>query len=864
MRAAPIDLVDNPVPPPWGKPLTGDDYAALEKSWITRAIADAAMLRRVEDYEGREIVGQKRRNCAGILISYYWPGDASAFNHRLRRDNPDWTQGKNGKPKQDRKYLSPPNGGNRIYIPPGVTPEQLADSKIPIALVEGEKKALALWRLANYETDRPRFIPIAIAGVWNWRGRVGKTGGPNGERLDVTGPIGDLSRIEWKARKVFIVFDSNVQTNDSVKWARKGIARELARRSAKVDFVNLPENCGVNGIDDLLAVWGPDKVLELFDSSVSGARLDVVLPPQFQSKPEGMFRTSGREQLSQVQLTNYQATIAANIRLDDGIETKREFEIESELMGQKFRFIVAASEFAGMEWAIEQMGANAITYPNQREYARTAIQSLSFAAEERSIYTHTGWRKIDGHWLYLHTGGAVGWAEALSRVDVRLPGPMSRYELRLSSGPEARISAIRASLRLLVLGPPEISFPLLAATYRAVLGDADFSIHLAGESGAFKSEIAALHQQHFGADMKRLNLPGTWSSTGNALEVLTFHAKDALFVVDDFAPQGSGADVARYHAAADRVFRAAGNHSGRNRLDSTAKLRGPKPPRALIFSTGEDIPRGQSIRARLLILELPKNRIEASRLTERQTEAQAGLYSEAMGGFVQWLAPRYEEMRAWLGEKVAKCRARALRNPSHARTPDIIANLQAGFELFLDFAVEAGAVDSAEKEDLANRCWNALSCAAAAQAKHQAATEPTERFLALLRSLFTSGRAHLEARVGGAPDPSPGSCGWKRETDNWTPRGDCIGWTDGDDIYLEPTAAYRVVQIAGRDIGDALTVSEQTLRKRLHEKGLLASIDEKRETLTVRRSICGSSKIVLHFRRGTILPQVSDGDEDAE
>ena len=51
-----------------------------------------------------------------------------------------------------------------------------------------------------------------------------------------------------------------------------------------------------------------------------------------------------------------------------------------------------------------------------------------------------------------------------------------------------------------------------------------------------------------------------------------------------------------------------------------------------------------------------------------------------------------------------------------------------------------------------------------------------------------------------------------------------------------------MVQIAGRDIGEALAVSEQTLRKRLHEKGLLASVDEKRETLTVRRSIGGSSK----------------------
>jgi hypothetical protein len=39
------------------------------------------------------------------------------------------------------------------------------------------KLRLALWRLANYETETPRFIPIAIPGVWNWRGIIGKTGG---------------------------------------------------------------------------------------------------------------------------------------------------------------------------------------------------------------------------------------------------------------------------------------------------------------------------------------------------------------------------------------------------------------------------------------------------------------------------------------------------------------------------------------------------------------------------------------------------------------------------------------------------------------------------------------------------------------
>jgi hypothetical protein len=848
----------NHIPPDWGEPLSDTDYATLESSWITREIADQAMLRRVNSHEGAEVVGQNgNRDYAGILIPYYWPGESRPFNYRLRRGRPDYKFDRNGKPKPEGKYLGPPKGANRLYIPPGVTLENLSNVAIPVALVEGEKKALALFRLACYKADRPRFVPVAIAGVWNWRGKVGKANGPGGERVDVKGPIADLSRIPWKSRKVFIVFDANVHSNDNVKWARQGIARELGGRAAEVDFVNLPADCGVNGIDDLLAAWGPDRVLELFEQSVPGTRLHVVLPAQFQSRPEGMFRVTTRgEGLTQVQLTNFQAAIITNIRLDDGVETRREFEIETQLINTKSRLTIPATQFAAMNWPIEQLGPAAITYPNQREYARTAIQALSLTATEKRIHTHTGWRYVDNRWIYFHAGGAICAAGAVTDVNVRLSSVMSRYDLRPLPSAGTQVPAIKASLRLVELGPPSISFPLLAATYRSIFGDADFALHLVGETGAFKSELAALHQQHFGAAMDRLHLPGAWSSTGNALEMLAFHAKDALLVIDDFAPQGSLADVGRLHAAADRVFRGAGNHAGRSRLDSTSLLREPKPPRALILSTGEEIPRGQSVRARILILELSKGRIDGGQLAQCQRDARAGRYAEAMAGFVQWLAGRYEQSRTEFMAKVAEYRAKANSSLAHARTPEIVASLQAAFELYLDYAVAAGAIDSAERERLADRCWHGLREAAEAQVKHQAETEPTARFLSLLRSALWSGRAHLENRNGAEPDRSSGCCGWQLDAHGQrVPRGDCIGWLEGDDLYLEPGAAFRAIQTAARDSGEAFAISEPTLKKRLRDKGLLASRDTTRQTLTIRRTIGGSSKDVLHFLRGTVLPE---------
>ena len=73
--------------------------------------------------------------------------------------------GKDGKPKADGNTSSHPNAATVYSIPPGVTADQLQDATIPVAIVEGEKKALALWRLACHETEAPRFIPVGIADV---------------------------------------------------------------------------------------------------------------------------------------------------------------------------------------------------------------------------------------------------------------------------------------------------------------------------------------------------------------------------------------------------------------------------------------------------------------------------------------------------------------------------------------------------------------------------------------------------------------------------------------------------------------------------------------------------------------------------
>lgn len=247
--------------------LRESDFRNLEASWITRELVEQALLRRVASAEGAAIVGRNGRgDYAGILFPNILPGQKQVREYRLRRDRPDLEYDVSGQLKEKAKYLSPPGRGNLLYFVPGTPAEWLQEPRIAVALVEGEKKALALWRLTWHDTDSARFMPVGLPGVWGWRGVIGKADSPNGGggRADVKGPIPDLDKITWAQRRVFIVFDVDACAKESVAAARVMLSKELARRGAEVLWVELPQVDGVNGVDDLLAAWGPDTVLLLF------------------------------------------------------------------------------------------------------------------------------------------------------------------------------------------------------------------------------------------------------------------------------------------------------------------------------------------------------------------------------------------------------------------------------------------------------------------------------------------------------------------------------------------------------------------------------------------------------------------------
>src|ERR1035441_350516 len=382
----------------------------------------------------------------------------------------------------------------------------------------------------------------------------------------------------------------------------------------------------------------------------------------------------GRHRL--IPVANFRACIVSDIILDDGVEQQRHCGVEAELDGQKVVFTVPAVEFGRMGWVLPRLGPRAIIYPGQTQHARAAIQELSGPIRQERIFSHLGWRKPDLDWVYLHAGGALGAAGLRSDWQVQLPAPLQDYRLQVPPQADELARAIQASLDLLRAAKDRVSFPLLAAVYRAALGGVSFSVFLSGPSGVFKSALAALCQQHFGAAMEASRLPANFASTGNALELLAFSAKDALLVVDDFAPQGGTGD-GELHNVADRLFRGAGNQQGRGRLGANGRLRAAQAPRGLVLGTGEEVPQGQSIRARLVILELGAGEVDRGWLSRCQQAGRDGRLAASMGGFVRWVAGQYEGLQRRLHQRVVQIRSQSCGDWGHARTPAAMAELQA-------------------------------------------------------------------------------------------------------------------------------------------------------------------------------------------
>ena len=358
------------------------------------------------------------------------------------------------------------------------------------------------------------------------------------------------------------------------------------------------------------------------------------------------------------------------------------------------------------------------------------------------------------------------------------------------------------------------------------------SVFLQGTTGTFKTATAGCIQAFFGKNFNGTHLPENWSSTGNALEKKAFLCKDAAFTIDDFVARGTPSEVSRLHRDAERVLRAQGNQSGRDRLTSTTALRGAYIPRGLILATGEDVPNGHSLQARCVILSIKKGATDTDTLTILQDLAEEEVLAQLMSNFLSWVAGKSDAKQVNDLMKIAHsdCMIK-LPTSGHTRMRNNLASLMSGVWLLLQFAKELCDFSEGDITRLKSATLNAANKVAELQITADKEASDADRFIELLRSSLAMGAAHLATKKGFCPS-LPSAWGWKitgtRGNEIPYGQGTKIGWIDGNEILLDMTATLSVLKPLSTRLGNHLGSSERAINKALFEAGLLAKCDEGR------------------------------------
>jgi Domain of unknown function (DUF3854) len=303
--------------------------------------------------------GRAQRSVPALLMPIHGPAGEIVL-YQSRPDEP--RIGKRGKPI---KYETPSGAGVALDVHP-FSRERLGDPTTPLFVTEGLKKGDAL-------VSRD-MCAVALIGVWNWRG-TNEHGGKTA--------LAEWEYVALNGREVYIVFDSDVMEKREVHAALSRLKEFLERRGARVRLIYLLAGEGglKQGVDDYLA--SGHTVGELLEHATPELRQ----PPDedgpalpYRATPTGLvWNRPTQNGTIPTPLTNFTASITADVAQDDGAELRRYFEIEADLNGRRAIFSVPSSQFAGMGWATEHLGAGAIVYPGfgLKDHARAAVQVLS-------------------------------------------------------------------------------------------------------------------------------------------------------------------------------------------------------------------------------------------------------------------------------------------------------------------------------------------------------------------------------------------------------------------------------------------------------------------------------------------------------
>ncbi len=367
------------------------------------------------------------------------------------------------------------------------------------------------------------------------------------------------------------------------------------------------------------------------------------------------------------------------------------------------------------------------------------------------------------------------------------------------------------------------------------------TVYLYGPPRAGKTYSAAFIMAGWSAT------PGTWSvhhlpgaADDTAASTEYALARTPIWVADDFAPSIDRRQSESMEAAISRNIRAVHNHSTRRRMNPDMKQQQIALPGALFVVTAENEPQINSIRERIIALDIPKDAISKDPEVAERMEHLAGVDgapARLVAAMIRyWTLPDERVGNTW-SEKMKTLRyqiqdvkrtaTRVLSTKYGIDPGEATRHAEQAADLAISYTVLyllAGWVGIPEDDPLMSKLSTLegsypldLFELAAGTVKSQRQSTPGRALVQAVALLMTSNRGYLDnpsmsgvQPVTNLPDDENGiraarmnrALGWTYDPlrATWTPKGVPLGYfgfTGGEFLCLfDPTNTFRAAQQA--------------------------------------------------------------------
>ena len=536
-----------------------------------------------------------------------------------------------------------------------------------------------------------------------------------------------------------------------------------------------------------------------------------------------------KDQVIPVKLADFVPVLVAEITRDDGTEQTKQFKVSAmHKSGITLPEVtVSAEEMQSMKWLLNRWGAYGAAQPKQNILSKIchAILSTKTVVEFRTVYLQTGWKRINGEYVFLMPN-------AERQISVELQGKLKNYSLsnKCSQDDLIYLSAMLENS----FAPQNVMLPLLSITFLCPLNhflkiagyEPKFVTALIGKTGSRKSTFAALFLSFFGK-FSASDLPMSFHDTANSILSNIYYLKDVLTCIDDFHPSGMFHEQ-EMKSIAQNISRYYGDRIGRARLNSKAELQSSRPPTGNAIITAEYAPEiSVSGAARYFNIELNENDVQLYELSEYQQLASNSTLCGIMQLYIDWIKDVYlvdeSSFVKMLEDMFFKYRSDFInvlcrsKIKFHNRTPDMLAHLKIGFSFLLMFLNMNEQITKSEFDKFEKVFDEIILKAVSDNTEIIELENPTTKFCEKLRSLLDSGRCYVE--IKGA--------------DSCSRQKNCIGLQDDNYYYLFADASHSEVRKLCAEQGEHFSISKNELLRQLRKDGFLISRTS-RNTISIR------------------------------